>query len=83
MSTGTTNTSPAVTPFEVGAVYECRSACDHECIWRFVVVARTEKRVTLVDERMNQFVRGIGQYRGVETCFPMGKYSMAPVLMAA
>ena len=27
--------------FEVGKRYEMRSACDHDCIWRYEVVDRT------------------------------------------
>ena len=73
----------ASTRFEVGTVYSCRSVCDSNCVWIFVVQSRTAKQVILVDASMNEVRRGISEYQGVETCFPLGKYSMAPILRAA
>ena len=35
--------------FEVGKTYYTRSACDHNCIYRFTVISRTAKMVTVID----------------------------------
>lgn len=64
--------------FEVGKTYSCRSACDHNCVWEFKVLGRTDKTVTLSDGKR----RKLSVYDGVETCFPIGRYSMAPTLRA-
>lgn len=69
--------------FQVGKTYSTRSACDHECIFSFTVVGRTEKTVT-IDPRSRGAVRRkvrIGS-DGVERCDPHGRYSMSPVLAA-
>lgn len=74
-----------MTEFEVGKTYSMRSACDHECVWTYTVVSRTAQTVTLTDGsdtikcRINA---KISTYRGAETVFPLGRYSMAPVLSA-
>ena len=75
------NTLPSTT-FEVGKVYSCRSACDSNCVWSFVVVSRTAKQVVLVGDDMAEVRRGIVEHDGVECCFPLGKYSMAPIIRA-
>ena len=36
--------------FEVGKRYEMRSACDHDCVWRFKVISRTAMTVQLQEE---------------------------------
>ena len=69
------------TKFIVGRTYRTRSACDYDCIFAWEVVARTEKQLTLSD-RGNIFKRGIRTYNGVETCRPLGTYSMCPVISA-
>ena len=72
--------------FEVGKVYEMRSPCDHECIWRYQVTARSDISIMVTDEqkksrrlRINQEV---SQYRNAETVYPLGKYSLCPSLSA-
>lgn len=74
------------TKFEAGKTYGTRSACDHDCIFKFKVVRRTEKSVWL------ECLSGIkkGTYRAKiqdfrndeELCSPLGSYSMAPLLGA-
>ena len=71
--------------FEVGKEYSMRSACDNECVWRFKVVARTEKTVTLVG--LNNKDGGVKRISKAysddgEAVLPLGRYSMAPVLRA-
>ena len=68
--------------FEIGKTYSTRSACDHDCVFSFTVVARTAKRLTLRDGRGNEFARGVSEWEGAETCLPLGRYSMAPVISA-
>jgi hypothetical protein len=45
------------------------------------VVGRTEKQITL-NGHSKTFKRGIRTYNGVETCRPLGTYSMCPVISA-
>lgn len=68
--------------FEVGKIYTARSICDHECIFSWVVRARTEKTVTLEDKHGEVTKRGVRSYDGVEVCSPMGRYSMSPTIYA-
>lgn len=35
-----------MTQFQIGRTYSARSACDHNCIFAFTIIARTEKTVT-------------------------------------
>lgn len=71
--------------FEIGNTYSMRSACDHNCVWTYEVVARTAQMVTLSDGvetikcRIN---KKISEWNKAETVFPLGRYSMAPVLSA-
>lgn len=72
-----------MTTFQVGRVYYCRSIGDHDSIWRYLVVKRTAKTVTLEDYGTREtFRRGIRIYNGVECCSPHGRYSMSPTLSA-
>jgi hypothetical protein len=68
--------------FQIGKTYNCRSICDHDCIWSFSVTARSEKTVVIhcqgkIDTRRKVRVRD-----GIEEIDPVGRYSMAPVLRA-
>ena len=58
--------------FEVGKTYYTRSACDHNCIYRFTVISRTAKMVTVID----------GSQEAEELIHPYGHYSMAPCVEA-
>ena len=71
--------------FEVGTTYSMRSACNQDCVWTFTVTARTAQTITLTDGKARQQCRiskTISQYRGAESVFPLGQYSMAPILSA-
>lgn len=72
-----------ITRFQNGRTYACRSICDHECIYRFDVIGRTEKTVTIRsifgDKRRK--VR-VDPYENCEVIDPLGRYSMSPVLRA-
>ena len=64
--------------FEVNKAYEMRSICDRDCKWKYTVKKRTAKTVTFTDGTRCR----VKEYEGEEICFPLGKYSMAPVLRA-
>jgi hypothetical protein len=72
----------AVVKFEVGQELAARSACDWDCIFRFKVISRTAKFVTM--DYFGEPKRvGIKVDRdGVEYCTPLGNYSMATVVWA-
>ena len=68
--------------FEIGLTYSTRSACDHECVFSWTVTARTAKFVTLEDRHGEVSRVGVSVYDGEETCYPSGRYSMAPSIRA-
>jgi len=71
-----------ITEFKVGKTYEMRWATDSTLRTPVTVEARTAKFVVIPD--VNGVLRRVGvKVRdGVETCLPLGNYSMAPVLRA-
>lgn len=72
--------------FEVGKHYSCRSICNQDCVWTYIIVARTEKTVVIQDRNGAQKICRIDQKKaerfGYESVLPMGRYSMCPVLSA-
>jgi hypothetical protein len=71
-----------VTRFEAGQELAVRSLGDYDCVFRFTVVKRTDHFVTLA--YFGDFLKvRIRQWSdGVEYCYPLGTYSMAPMLKA-
>lgn len=69
--------------FEIGKTYAVRSLCDYDCVYRFEVVKRTEKTVSIryFDKVLSR--RIYISYDGHEAINPLGSYSMSPVLTAA
>lgn len=68
--------------FEIGKKYSMRSPCDHNCVWTYEVVARTEKTITITDGTEVKRCK-ISKYSdSAEAVLPLGKYSMCPVLRA-
>lgn len=72
--------------FEINKTYSMRSACDHDCVWTYTVMARTTQTITLKDDhdkiikcRIN---KKYSEYRKAETVLPLGNYSMCPMLSA-
>lgn len=62
-----------------------RSICNHESVWTYKVIDRTAQTVTITDGKEIQKCRvskKISEYRNAETVFPLGQYSMAPMLTA-
>ena len=83
------NTTANVATFEAGRTYATRSACDHECIFRYTVTRRTDKSVWIKEaagNRVNQTAqvtrRRIEVWNGSEMIYPDGKYSMCPIIRA-
>lgn len=73
--------------FEVGKEYATRSICDHECIFAYTVIGRTEKTVKIRDSfgtvktcRINE---ALSERNNAESIYPEGKYSMAPIIFAS
>jgi hypothetical protein len=71
-----------MTKFAVGKVYSMSSPCDHNCIWTYEVIKRTEKTIVLQDEYGKVKRCRISEWRDCERVLPLGSYSMAPVLSA-
>jgi hypothetical protein len=66
------------TAFEIGQHVTAQGGGSH--IWKFKVVARTAKFVTLEDVDTGETVRvKVRIHGGHEWCSPFGSYSMAPV----
>ena len=75
--------NPERTKFEAGMNVSTRSICDHNCIYKGVIISRTEKTVTIKTamegvKRCKIFIDGDGG----EYIMPFGKYSMAPSFRA-
>ena len=70
-----------MTVFQIGQTYYDRSACDHECIFSFTILARTAKTVT-IDYQGKVSRRGLSTYNGVEQFKPFGTYSMCAIVSA-
>lgn len=74
-----------MTKFEIGRTYSMTSACDHNCEWTYTVTARTAQTITITDGEETKRCRiskKISEWNGQETIFPLGQYSMAPMLRA-
>jgi len=69
--------------FETGKSYSCRSVCDHDCVWTFKIARRTLKSIWVKDAFTGKIVRKkVAVWDDSETVFPLGTYSMAPILRA-
>lgn len=69
------------TCFEVGKTYWCRSIGDADCIFRFTITRRARGLVEFRAHGETRHCRPTVR-DGVEQIFPLGRYSMAPVLRA-
>jgi hypothetical protein len=68
--------------FIVGTELQCRSLADYDCIFRFTVLKRTAKFVTLsyYGQELRVAIRKGSD--GREFCYPLGTHSMAATLYA-
>lgn len=78
-----------MTSFEIGKTYATRSLCDWDCIYRFIVTARSAKSVTIQsvggpDRKPygETTRRKLFESDGAEWVYPQGQYSMAPIIRA-
>lgn len=70
-----------VIKFQPNQELSVRSMCDYDCVFRFTVVKRTAKTVTLKYFNELKTVK-IRVRDGYEFCYPLGTYSMAPSIDA-
>lgn len=74
-----------IAKFEINKTYKTNSVCDSECIFKFKVLKRTEKSVWIIDAKESNPItirKKIDIFDNTESIFPLGKYSMAPILRA-
>ena len=68
-----------MTKFEVGKVYTSRFISNSDSTIEVEVIKRTAKRLTIRTSEGVSTV-GIRSYDDIEIAYPLGKYSMAPVI---
>ena len=69
--------------FEVMKEYTCKNHLGE--VLTFLCVKRTPKKITLKDIHFGKQVK-VGLYaneQGIEFCYPLGRYTSKPVLMAS
>ena len=69
--------------FQVGTIYTTGESRDY--VWRFEVVKRTAKFITIRDILSGETKRvgvSVSPFDGIEYAMPLGSYSMAPSLDA-
>ena len=72
-----------MTKFEVGNRYEAIDICDSEFTFKYEVIARTEKTITIKGfGNKTRKCRIANHSEDHEIVYPEGKYSMCPVLRA-
>lgn len=67
--------------FEIGKTYETRSIVDSDHFFRFTILGRTAKSVT-VSVHGKVCRRGLSIWNGVEQFKPFGSYSMCAIISA-
>lgn len=72
----------AVTKFQEGQELSARSSCDYDCVFRFIVIKRTAKTVTVKYHNQLKTVKVRVWSNGSEYCYPLGTFSMAPAVFA-
>jgi hypothetical protein len=72
--------------FEVGKTYKCHSIGNWDCVWSYTVTARTAQMVTLLSDmgevKKCRIIKGLSEINNTESVYPLGKYSMCPILRA-
>lgn len=71
----------AISKFIVGKTYTTRSIGDANCIYEFECIGRTRATVTFRHEG-KEITKRMQIASNAECCFPLGRYSMAPVIRA-
>lgn len=71
--------------FETGKTYTHGWAGDSNLFTSWTVIKRTAQTVTITDGKETKtckIIKAISEYRGAESVYPTGRYSMAPILSA-
>lgn len=69
--------------FQIGKTYSTRSIGDHNAVFSFTIISRTQKSVTVrEDGALTTVQRRVQSRDGVEQFMPYGNYSMAPTIRA-
>lgn len=73
--------------FEVGNIYACRDICNYDCVLYFRVVSRTKSTITILKDGEKKHVikkinKQVSETLDAESVYPLGYYSMAPILSA-
>lgn len=73
--------------FIIGHSYYMRSIGDHDCVWKYIVTARTKSTITIKqldkrEEHTHRINKQVSEWNKTETIYPLGRYSMAPSLSA-
>ena len=76
-----------MTQFRVGKIYTARFIGDSNIILSYRVIHRTASTVIIEDTMTEEvkkcrIIKKLSEYRGTESIYPMGQYSMAPILSA-
>ena len=69
--------------FEIMEEYTCKNHLGE--VLTFLCVKRTPKKITLKDIHFGKQVK-VGLYaneQGIEFCYPLGRYTSKPILMAS
>jgi hypothetical protein len=67
--------------FKTNKNYQTRSICDSDCIFNFNVIGRTENFIT-INSNFGIKKCKINICENAEYIYPLGKYSMCPILRA-
>ena len=72
--------------FEVGKIYYCFSPGNTDCRWLYRVMHRTAKTISVIDDhgavKKLRIVARESMFNDCECVFPLGHYSLAPMLTA-
>jgi hypothetical protein len=69
--------------FEVGATYFARSIGASDYIFKYRILKRTLKTITISEEgSYKSHRRKVSEFNETEVCYPDGTYSFAPIISA-
>lgn len=73
--------------FKIGHSYYMRSIGDHDCVWGYIVTARTKSTITIrqlgrLEQNTYRISKQTSIYRNAESVYPLGRYSLCPILSA-
>lgn len=69
--------------FITGKTYATRSICNHDCVFKFTIERRSKNSVWIDPYKNGNIVRRkLTTWEGKEMFYPLGRYSMAPIIRA-